>query len=124
VSCPKRKTGIGSSSLFDNDLRNRLSFELRRFSGIELPRSFLFPLARLKSGLDADKGAERKIIHPLLLSVFPKRVIDVFTVVEVLDVDISVQAPLFESEPLFEPKLEPVVGRIATGNSPCSSNLI
>jgi len=30
---------------------------------------------------DADKGDERKIIHLLLLSVFPKRVIDVFPVV-------------------------------------------
>ena len=79
---------------------------------------FLFPLARLKSGLDADKGDERKIIHPLLLSVFPKRVIDVFPVVEVLDIDIRVQAPLFESEPLFEPQVEPVVGRIAKGVDP------
>jgi hypothetical protein len=35
--------------------------------------------------------------------------------VEVLDVDISVQAPLF---PLFEPKVEPVVGGIAQGVDP------
>ena len=58
------------------------------------------------------------IKHPLLLSVFPKRVIDVVPVVEVLDVDISVQAPLFGSEPLFEPKVEPVVGGIAKGVDP------
>jgi len=55
---------------------------------------------------------------PLLLSVFPKRVIDVFPVVRVLDIDIRVQAPLFESKPLFEPKVEPVVGRIAKGVDP------
>jgi len=53
-------------------------------------------------------------MHPLLLSNFPKRVIDVFPVVKVLDVDISVQTSLFESEPLFEP----VVGGIAKGVDP------
>jgi hypothetical protein len=54
----------------------------------------------------------------MFLAVVPEFIIDVLAVVEILDIDVGVQGPSFENEPLFEAQVERMVNGIAEGIDP------